>query len=75
MLKKYFRFLLFLLENITMGWANITNFKIEDGSLIVCKDQRIKLKIKRIQVTVCGLQLGELNNPIFTFVCKIIIFI
>ena len=31
-----------------MGWANITGFKIEDGSLIICKDsQETKLKDKR----------------------------
>ena len=37
----------FPLENIILGWANITHFKIENRSLIICKDgQETRLKDK-----------------------------
>ncbi|WP_415275906.1 malate synthase G [Candidatus Pelagibacter sp. Uisw_116] len=50
----------FPLENIIVGWANITGFKIENGSLIVCKDsQETKLKDKSKFVG----HRGEANNP------------
>ena len=50
----------FPLENIIMGWANITNFKIEDGSLIICKDnQETRLKDKSKFIG----HRGEANNP------------
>ena len=50
----------FPLENIIMGWANITGFKIEDGSLIICKDnQETKLKDKSKFIG----HRGEANNP------------
>ncbi|MDA9767393.1 malate synthase G [Candidatus Pelagibacter sp.] len=50
----------FPLENIVMGWANITGFKIEDGSLIICKDnQKTKLKDKSKFIG----HRGEANNP------------
>ena len=50
----------FPLENIIMGWANITGFKIEDGSLIICKDnQETKLKDKNKFIG----HRGEANNP------------
>ena len=50
----------FPLENIIMGWANITGFKIEDGSLIVCKDsQETKLKDQNKFIG----HRGETNNP------------
>ncbi|WP_415271974.1 malate synthase G [Candidatus Pelagibacter sp. Uisw_121] len=50
----------FPLENIIIGWANITGFKIENGSLIVCKDsQETKLKDKSKFVG----HRGEANNP------------
>ena len=50
----------FPLENIIMGWANITGFKIEDGSLIICKDnQETKLKDKSKFIG----HRGEVNNP------------
>ncbi|MDC1006610.1 malate synthase G [Candidatus Pelagibacter sp.] len=49
----------FPLENIIMGWANITGFKIEDGSLIICKDnQETKLKDKNKFIG----HRGEANN-------------
>ncbi|MDC3308403.1 malate synthase G, partial [Candidatus Pelagibacter sp.] len=50
----------FPLENIIMGWANITGFKIEDGSLIACKDsQETKLKDKNKFIG----HRGEANSP------------
>ena len=50
----------FPLENIIIGWANITGFKIENGSLIICKDsQETKLKDKSKFVG----HRGEANNP------------
>ncbi|MDB3903885.1 malate synthase G [Candidatus Pelagibacter sp.] len=50
----------FPLENIIIGWANITGFKIENGSLIICKDsQETKLKDKSKFI---GYR-GEANNP------------
>ena len=50
----------FPLENIIMGWANITGFKIKDGSLIICKDiQETKLKDKSKFIG----HRGEANNP------------
>ncbi|MDA9042598.1 malate synthase G [Candidatus Pelagibacter sp.] len=50
----------FPLENIIMGWANIIGFKIEDGSLIICKDkQETKLKDKSKFIG----HRGEANNP------------
>ena len=50
----------FPLENIIMGWANITGFKIEDSSLIICKDtQETKLKDKSKFIG----HRGEANNP------------
>ncbi|MDB4160267.1 malate synthase G [Candidatus Pelagibacter sp.] len=50
----------FPLENIIMGWANITGFKIEDGSLIICKDnQETKLKDKNKFIG----HRGDANNP------------
>ncbi|MDA9662754.1 malate synthase G [Candidatus Pelagibacter sp.] len=50
----------FPLENIIMGWANITGFKIEDGALIICKDnQETKLKDKSKFIG----HRGEANNP------------
>jgi malate synthase len=54
-LEKYFP-----LENIIIGWANITNFKIENGSLIICKDnQETNLKDKNKFIG----HRGETNNP------------
>ena len=54
-LEKYFP-----LENIIMGWANITNLKIEDGTLIIYKDeQKTKLKNKNKFIG----HRGETNNP------------
>ena len=35
----------FPLEKIIFGWANITNFIIEDGNLFICKDEK-KTKLK-----------------------------
>ena len=50
----------FPLENIILGWANITNFKIENSSLTVCKDkQKTKLKDENKFI---GYR-GEANNP------------
>ena len=50
----------FPLENIIIGWANITGFKIENGSLVICKDsQETKLKDKSKFVG----HRGEANNP------------
>ena len=50
----------FPLENIIMGWANITGFKIEDRALIICKDnQETKLKDKSKFIG----HRGEANNP------------
>ena len=50
----------FPLENIILGWANITAFKIEGGSLIICKDnQETKLKDKNKFIG----HRGEANNP------------
>ncbi|WP_415308598.1 malate synthase G [Candidatus Pelagibacter sp. Uisw_099_02] len=50
----------FPLENIILGWANITTFKIEDGSLIICKDkQKTKLKDKNKFIG----HRGEADNP------------
>ena len=50
----------FPLENIIVGWANITGFKIENGSLIICKDsQETKLKDKSKFIG----HRGEANNP------------
>jgi malate synthase len=50
----------FPLENIILGWANITAFKIKDGSLIICKDkQETKLKDKDKFIG----HRGEANNP------------
>jgi len=50
----------FPLENIILGWANITGFKIENGSLIICKDkQKTKLKDKNKFIG----HRGEANNP------------
>ncbi|MDC3296140.1 malate synthase G [Candidatus Pelagibacter sp.] len=50
----------FPLENIIIGWANITGFKIENGSLIICKDsQETKLKDKSKFIG----HRGEANNP------------
>jgi len=50
----------FPLENIILGWANITAFKIEDGSLIIYKDkQKTKLKDKDKFIG----HRGEANNP------------
>ena len=50
----------FPLENIILGWANITNFKIEDGSLIIFKDsQKTKLKDNNKFIG----HRGDINNP------------
>ena len=50
----------FPLENIILGWANITGFKIENGSLIICKDeQKTKLKDKNKFIG----HRGDANNP------------
>ena len=50
----------FPLENIILGWSNITGFKIEDGSLIFYKDkQTTKLKDKNKFI---GYR-GESTNP------------
>jgi len=50
----------FPLENIILGWANITNFKIENSSLTVCKDgQKTKLKDENKFI---GYR-GEANSP------------
>ena len=50
----------FPLENIILGWANITNFKIKDGSLIICKDkQETKLKEKNKFIG----HRGDANSP------------
>ncbi|MDA7700059.1 malate synthase G [Candidatus Pelagibacter sp.] len=50
----------FPLENIIIGWTNITGFKIENGSLIICKDsQETKLKDKSKFIG----HRGEANNP------------
>ncbi len=50
----------FPLENIIIGWANITGFKIENGSLIIRKDsQETKLKDKSKFIG----HRGEANNP------------
>ena len=50
----------FPLENIIIGWANITRFKIENGSLIICKDsQETKLKDKSKFIG----HRGEAKNP------------
>ncbi|MDB4070159.1 malate synthase G [Candidatus Pelagibacter sp.] len=50
----------FPLENIIIGWANITGFKIKNGSLIICKDsQETKLKDKSKFIG----HRGEANNP------------
>ena len=50
----------FPLENIILGWANITGFKIENGSLIICKDeQKTKLKDKNKFIG----HRGDSNNP------------
>ncbi|MDA9024997.1 malate synthase G [Candidatus Pelagibacter sp.] len=50
----------FPLENIIIGWANITGFKIENGSLVICKDsQETKLKDKSKFIG----HRGEANNP------------
>ena len=50
----------FSLENIILGWANITGFKIENGSLIICKDEQ-KTKLKDGNKFI-GYR-GEANNP------------
>ena len=50
----------FPLENIIMGWANITGFKINDGSLIICKDSQ-ETKLKDISKFIG--HRGEANNP------------
>ncbi|MDB4157437.1 malate synthase G [Candidatus Pelagibacter sp.] len=50
----------FSLENIILGWANITAFRIEDGNLIIYKDeQKTKLKDKEKFIG----HRGEANNP------------
>ena len=50
----------FPLENIILGWANITSFKIEDGSLIICKDsQETRLKDNNKFIG----HRGEAKNP------------
>ncbi|MDA7830924.1 malate synthase G [Candidatus Pelagibacter sp.] len=50
----------FPLENIIIGWANITGFKIENGSLIIRKDsQETKLKDKSKFIG----HRGEADNP------------
>ena len=50
----------FPLENIILGWANITAFKIEDGTLIIFKDkQKTELKDKEKFIG----HRGEANNP------------
>jgi len=50
----------FPLENIILGWANITGFIIDNGSLIICKDeQKTKLKDKNKFVG----HRGEASNP------------
>ena len=50
----------FPLENIILGWSNITTFKIEDGALIIYKDeQKTKLKDKEKFIG----HRGEANNP------------
>ena len=50
----------FPLENIILGWANITTFRVEDGTLIICKDkQETKLKDKSKFIG----HRGEANNP------------
>jgi malate synthase len=50
----------FPLENIILGWANITNFRVKDGELIVCKDeQKTKLKDKNKFIG----HRGEANSP------------
>jgi malate synthase len=50
----------FPLENIILGWANITNFKIEDGSLIIFKDsQKTQLKDNNKFIG----HRGDINNP------------
>ena len=50
----------FPLENIILGWANITNFKIEDGSLFIYRDEQ-KTKLKD-QNKFIGHR-GEASNP------------
>jgi malate synthase len=50
----------FSLENIVLGWANITGFKIENGLLIICKDEQ-KTKLKDGNKFI-GYR-GEANNP------------
>ena len=50
----------FPLENIILGWANITNFKIEGGSLIIFKDQQ-ETKLKNEDKFIG--HRGEANNP------------
>jgi malate synthase len=54
-LERYFPF-----ENILLGWANITNFRIEDGSLIICKDKK-ETKLKNEDKFIG--HRGEANNP------------
>jgi malate synthase len=50
----------FPLENIIIGWANITHFKIVDGSLIIFKDnQETKLKDESKFIG----HRGEAKNP------------
>ena len=50
----------FPLENIILGWANITGFKIKNGSLIIYKDeQKTKLKDKNKFIG----HRGDANNP------------
>ena len=49
----------FPLENLIMGWANITGFKIKDGSLNYLKDEETKLKDKSKFIG----HRGEANNP------------
>jgi len=50
----------FPLENIILGWANITNFAIEDGELIIFKDeQKTTLKDKNKFIG----HRGEANKP------------
>ena len=51
----------FPLENIIMGWANITEFKIDNGSLIICKDSQIKQNLKDKDKFIG--HRGETNNP------------
>jgi len=50
----------FPLKNIIMGWANITNFKIKDGSLIICKDSQ-ETQLKNIDKFIG--HRGEANKP------------